>query len=223
MGVLGILGVKPRPTPQLMDTRIAGISAEAKIANQVYCGVEADDPIGTLFVLVDLKIRNDRKDPVIIARQPPDPAGYRVARSLEDAQNGVFAYGLGGFEIYSDADLLTMPKLVLSPSPSSEQFARLQPGESHQASITIGILVNKRGDHLLEGAVPAGSSYLLKFDVLLWPFRSSSELEILEARKRWQDYGDLVVGSTPADLILFGAPDFQTLNRCLQPPWRVVK
>jgi hypothetical protein len=167
-----------------------------------------------LALRLKLTIRNERRRPVILARQPWPPFSDRVSRSAEDGERGLFLASFVGSEIYSEADARRIPKVSDGAAPDSAQFVILAPGEHHQAELTVRLPVWRKSAANRDEPIVSGSAYAYQADIELWPFRLTPENEIADLFRRWRSIGDLVVDRASTNFVPFRTSEPGTIDTC---------
>ena len=190
----------------------------ARVIGQEYCGATPNDITASLFLTIEVQLRNEGTRPIIVAREPGPPMVSRVARSLEDAARGIFAAELAWEEAYTESEANRIPRVRLGSAPDPSQFVVLSHGGTYKWKVTTAVVVARQGTGPIPGTVPAGSEYLLQVEVPLWPFRLTPPDEMRDPSTRWLTHGELFVGSDTTEFLAFRADVFATLPACESRP-----
>jgi hypothetical protein len=195
----------PSQTPSGQVDQEKDLSVTGEVANQTYC--HSDSNSFDVQMVVELRFTNTSKEPVILPREIKSPEIIRVSKNVEAAKEGIFEYDPNMDEFARPPRHL--PKF--GPSPDSERFVVLEPGETYRARVVSGVVaaVNPSGGR---GLLAAGA-HVLQLGISTWPYPNRPK-EIHKLRAEWHRIGHLETDTVYSDFFPLNIPERPNNPRC---------
>lgn len=186
--------------------RGSALTAMAILDKRTYCHSDNTSFVVNMDVLVHLT--NTSNSTLILSKRIDSPPVVRVARNSQAAKAGQYEYAPNMDTFYGETPAVP----VFGDAPSAEDFVRLAPGESFDASIQTGVFGTKEATSG-QGLVSRGAHVLL-LGIDTWPYRYDITQGL---RTKWAQFGELQTGLVYTNFIPFTIPEKFKNPRCPVP------
>ena len=184
----------------------SALAAMAIVDKQTYC--HSDNTSFVVNMDVRVHLSNTSNNTLILSKRIDSPPVVRVAKNSETAKAGQYEYAPNMDAFHGDAPAVP----VFGDAPSAEDFVRLVPGESFDASVQTGVFGTKEATSG-HGLISRGAHVLL-LGIDTWPYAYN---EVPGLRKKWAQFGDLQAGLVFTNFVPFMIPEKFENPRCASP------
>lgn len=166
------------------------LRAIPELVGERYCYGDAE--VFSVWLKLRVKYLNATEKTLILDKEIGKAwYGLKVARSLDDLENGRYEYNPNIDWFFSDKDQLHDRPSVNSPGPD---FAILNPGQAFEGEIETAVVAQYESPRILADSIRPGV-HVFQMDLSAWNHPG----EASGFGKSWQRIGQLVTGVVKTD------------------------